>query len=114
MFDLQVSIFLLLLLLSSPADPSSSFLHSIGTNSGTSVLSVIETLSLIAQRSIKIIVGPRRPGDLGMVVCSAEKAERELGWKATRGLGEMCRDLVGWQAVSLLSLTFERESIDEF
>lgn len=99
MFDLQVS-FLLFPPFSPATTKSLSFLISIGTNSGTSVLSVIETLSLIAQRPIKIIVGPRRPGDLGMVVCSAEKAEKELGWKASRGLGEMCRDLVGWQAVS--------------
>jgi len=61
---------------------------------------VIETLSLIAQRSIKIAICPRRPGDLGCVVCSADKAEKELGWKAERGIVEMCRDLVNWQAVS--------------
>ena len=61
---------------------------------------MIETLSLIAQRPIKIAICPRRPGDLGCVVGSAEKAERELGWKAERGIVEMCRDLVNWQAVS--------------
>lgn len=61
---------------------------------------MIETLSLIAQRPIRIAICPRRPGDLGCVVCSAEKAERELGWKAERGIVEMCRDLVNWQAVS--------------
>lgn len=63
------------------------------------MLTVIETLSLIAQRPIKLIVCPRRPGDLGCVVCCADKAERELGWKAQRGIVEMCRDLVNWQAV---------------
>jgi hypothetical protein len=63
-------------------------------------LKVIETLSLIAQRPIKIAICPRRPGDLGCVVCSAEKAEKELGWQAERGIVEMCRDLVNWQAVS--------------
>lgn len=74
--------------------------YSLGTNQGTSVLTVIETLSLIAQRPIKIVVCARRPGDLGCVVCSVDKAERELGWKAERGIVEMCRDLVNWQAVS--------------
>ena len=77
---------------------------SLGTNKGTSVLTVIETLSLIAQRPIKLIVCPRRPGDLGCVVCCADKAERELGWKAERGIVEMCRDLVNWQAVRSLPL----------
>ncbi|SCZ98284.1 BZ3500_MvSof-1268-A1-R1_Chr3-2g06271 [Microbotryum saponariae] len=71
--------------------------YNLGTNKGTSVLRVIEMLSLIAQRSIEIVVSPRRPGDLGCVVCSAEKAERELGWKAEHDIIAMCRDLVNWQ-----------------
>jgi hypothetical protein len=83
---------------------SSVSYHSLGTNKGTSVLTVIETLSLIAQRPIKIVVCPRRPGDLGCVVCSVEKAERELGWKAEQGIVECCRDLVNWQFVSSLAV----------
>lgn len=75
-------------------------IHSLGTNHGTSVLRVIETLSLIAQRSIKILINPRRPGDLGCVVCSADLAHKELGWRAERGIVEMCRDLVNWQALN--------------
>lgn len=58
------------------------------------MLTVIETLSLVAQRAIRIAICPRRPGDLGCVVCSCKKAEKELGWKAERGIMEMCRDLV--------------------
>lgn len=76
------------------------FISSLGTNKGTSVLTVIETLSLVAQRPIKIVVSPRRPGDLGCVVCCADKAERELGWKAEMGILEMARDMVHWQFVS--------------
>ena len=55
---------------------------------------------MVAQRPIKIVVGPRRPGDLGCVVCCADKAERELGWKAEMGILEMARDMVHWQFVS--------------
>ncbi|KAI5479274.1 hypothetical protein MNV49_003792 [Pseudohyphozyma bogoriensis] len=72
----------------------------LGTNKGTSVLTVIETLSMVAQRPIKMIICPRRPGDLGCVVCCCDKAEKELGWKAERGIVEMCRDLVNWQALN--------------
>lgn len=72
--------------------------YNLGTNKGTSVLAIVETLSAIAQRPIRIVIAPRRPGDLGCVVCSANKAERELGWKAQRGIVDMCRDLVNWQA----------------
>ncbi|ORY82907.1 hypothetical protein BCR35DRAFT_290674 [Leucosporidium creatinivorum] len=71
--------------------------YNLGTNKGTSVLTVIETLSLVAQRPIKIVVSPRRPGDLACVVCCAEKAEKELGWKAEMGILEMARDMVHWQ-----------------
>lgn len=74
--------------------------YNLGTNKGTSVLTVIETLSLVAQRPIKIVVSPRRPGDLGCVVCCADKAERELGWTAKHGILEMARDLVNWQALN--------------
>lgn len=74
--------------------------YNLGTNKGTSVLTVIETLSLVAQRPIKIVVSPRRPGDLGCVVCCADKAERELGWTAQNGILEMARDLVNWQALN--------------
>ncbi|KAK4056345.1 hypothetical protein OIO90_002488 [Microbotryomycetes sp. JL221] len=71
--------------------------YNLGTNKGTSVLTVIETLSTIAQRPIKIVVSPRRPGDLGCVVCNAEKAERELGWRAEKSIVDMARDMVHWQ-----------------
>ncbi|KAM0789844.1 hypothetical protein ACM66B_006691 [Microbotryomycetes sp. NB124-2] len=71
--------------------------YNLGTNKGTSVLTVIETLSMVAQKAIKIVVSPRRPGDLGCVVCNAEKAERELGWKAEKSVVEMARDMVHWQ-----------------
>ncbi|KAM0755870.1 UDP-glucose 4-epimerase [Meredithblackwellia eburnea MCA 4105] len=74
--------------------------YNLGTNRGTSVLTVIETLSTIAQRPIKMVICPRRPGDLGCVVCCADKAERELGWKAERSIVEMCRDLINWQALN--------------
>ena len=41
---------------------------------------------------------PRRPGDVAIMFAAADKAERELGWKATRGLGEMCAD--SWRFAS--------------
>ena len=37
------------------------------------------------------IVG-RRPGDIAECYADVSKAGREMGWKAKRGLLEMCRD----------------------
>jgi len=70
--------------------------YNLGTGKGSSVIEIIETLSLISQQPIKTIIAPRRPGDLGCVVCDPSKAERELGWKAKRGLMDMCRDHWVW------------------
>ena len=36
-------------------------------------------------------IAPRREGDVGAVYSDASFAEKELGWKATRGLEEMCK-----------------------
>lgn len=36
-------------------------------------------------------IAPRREGDVGAVYSDASLAEKELGWKATRGLEEMCK-----------------------
>lgn len=62
------------------------------------MLTVIETLSQISQKSLTIQICNKRPGDLGWVVCDAKKAELELNWKAKIGINEMCRDLINWQA----------------
>ena len=34
----------------------------------------------------------RRPGDLSSAYADASKAERELGWKAGKGIKDMVRD----------------------
>jgi len=46
---------------------------------------------------IKYKIVGRRPGDIGECYADPSKAERELGFKATRTLEEMCRDTLKWQ-----------------
>ena len=36
-------------------------------------------------------VAERRPGDIAMMYACPKIAAKELGWKATRGLQEMCK-----------------------
>ena len=43
-------------------------------------------------------IAPRRPGDVAAVYADPSKAERLLGWKATRTLEDMCRDGWNWQS----------------
>ncbi|MDF5218286.1 UDP-glucose 4-epimerase, partial [Vibrio parahaemolyticus] len=40
----------------------------------------------------------RRPGDITECWASTEKAERDLGWKATRSVTEMTADTWLWQS----------------
>ena len=42
--------------------------------------------------------GKRREGDIAVCYASTHKAEKELGWKATRTLDNMCEDLWNWQS----------------
>ena len=53
---------------------------------------------LFKDLKIPYVIKPRRPGDIATCYSNAEKAERELGWKAEFGIREMCADSWRWQA----------------
>jgi UDP-glucose 4-epimerase len=64
----------------------------LGTGRGTSVRELVDTFEAVNGIGIPCQVGPRRPGDLAAYYADASKAESELGWKAQRGIADMCRD----------------------
>ena len=41
-------------------------------------------------------IQPRRPGDVAICYADPSLAAKELGWKAKRGIAEMCRDSWTW------------------
>ena len=43
-------------------------------------------------------IKPRRAGDIAMCYADPAKAARVLGWKAEKGLDEMCADSWRWQS----------------
>ncbi|MCM3880960.1 MAG: UDP-glucose 4-epimerase GalE [Vicinamibacterales bacterium] len=47
---------------------------------GYSNLDVIECARRVTGKEIRVVAGPRRPGDPPVLVASADKARRELGW----------------------------------
>ena len=47
--------------------------------------------------AIPYVIDPRRPGDIAACWSDPAKANRELGWRAERGVVEMCRDSWNWQ-----------------
>jgi UDP-glucose 4-epimerase len=53
----------------------------LGTESGHSVLEVIKAAEKATGRPVPYDVGPRRQGDVAVLLASKDKAEKFLGWK---------------------------------
>lgn len=70
----------------------------LGTGNGTSVLELKNAFEKASGIDIPYVVDERRAGDLGEVYANADKALNLLGWKAERGIEEMCEDTWRWQS----------------
>ncbi|MDR3225701.1 MAG: UDP-glucose 4-epimerase GalE [Clostridiales Family XIII bacterium] len=68
----------------------------LGTGRGTSVREVIAAFEKACGRELPQSVCPRRAGDPASVYANTDLAEHELGFKAKRGIDEMCRDAWRW------------------
>ncbi len=73
------------------------YIYNLGTGTGYSVLDVVSAFEKASQKSIPYIITKRRQGDVAKCYADPAKAERELGWKATKDLEEMCVDSWRWQ-----------------
>lgn len=73
-------------------------IFNLGTGKGTSVLEIIKAFSRACGRDLPYVIDPRRPGDIAANYAGCDKASRELGWKATRNIDDMCRDSWNWQS----------------
>jgi len=69
----------------------------VGTGRGRSVQEALDAFERATGRRVEREVGPRRPGDIEQIFAACEKAERTLGWKATRSIEEAMRDAWAWQ-----------------
>ena len=67
-------------------------IYNLGTGQGTSVLQLIHAFEEVNNIKVPYEIVGRRPGDIASCYADTSKAERELGWKARRGIKEMCRD----------------------
>lgn len=70
----------------------------LGTGIGYSVLDMVKAFSKACKRELPYEIKPRREGDIAMCYADPAKALRVLGWKAERGLDEMCEDSWRWQS----------------
>lgn len=67
-------------------------IYNLGTGRGTSVLELVNAFQKANQLTIPYEIVARRPGDIAECYADVTKAKEELGWVATRGLVEMCKD----------------------
>lgn len=72
-------------------------IYNLGTGHGYSVLDVVKAFEKANGVAIKYAIKPRRPGDIATCYCNPAKAKAELGWEASYGIEEMCRDSWNWQ-----------------
>ena len=70
----------------------------LGTGQGYSVLDMVKAFSRACGKEIPYEIKPRREGDIAMCYADPSKAAKVLGWKAERGLDEMCEDTWRWQS----------------
>ena len=64
----------------------------LGTGVGYSVLDIVKAFERVNGVKINYEIKDRRPGDIATCYADPSRAKKELGWVATRGIDEMCRD----------------------
>lgn len=72
--------------------------YNLGTGVGYSVLDMVKEFEKQSGKAIPYQFVERRSGDVASCYADPKTASDALGWKATRGLPEMCRDSWNWQA----------------
>ncbi|MBL4631298.1 MAG: UDP-glucose 4-epimerase GalE, partial [Paraglaciecola sp.] len=72
--------------------------YNLGTGQGYSVLDMVKEFEKQSGKAIPYEFVPRRGGDIAACYADPKTASDALGWTATRGLAEMCRDSWNWQA----------------
>jgi len=72
--------------------------YNLGTGRGYSVLEIITAFEKAAGKRIPYRITGRRSGDISLAYADPSLAKKELGWRAERGLDEMCADSWKWQS----------------
>lgn len=81
-------------------DGGDSVQLNLGTGRGHSVREVIATAGQVTGRAVPWVSGPRRPGDVPVLVADPSRARAMLGWQARRaGLDRQIADAWAWHQV---------------
>ncbi len=74
------------------------YVYNLGTGNGYSVLQMIHAFDKACGKELPYVIKPRRAGDIAACYADASKAQRELGWKATHDIDDMCQSMWNWQS----------------
>jgi len=72
----------------------------LGTGNGYSVLDMVKAFEKASGKEVPFCIAPRRSGDIAKCYADPTYAQEVLGWKATRGIDEMCEDSWRWQSMN--------------
>jgi UDP-glucose 4-epimerase len=75
-----------------------SITANLGTGKGRSVLEMVGAFERVSGRRISLEFAARRSGDVPSCYADPGLANRVLGWRAMRGIDDMCRDAWRWQS----------------
>jgi UDP-glucose 4-epimerase len=70
----------------------------LGTGNGYSVLDMVKAFEKATGKKVAYKIAPRRAGDIAECYADPTLAAKELGWKAERGIEQMCEDTWRWQS----------------
>jgi UDP-glucose 4-epimerase len=70
----------------------------LGTGHGYTVMEMIQAFSVASGKKIPFRIKKRRPGDITSCYADTLLAKKIIGWRAKRGIKEMCADSWHWQS----------------
>ncbi|WP_354623112.1 UDP-glucose 4-epimerase GalE [Psychromonas sp. MME2] len=73
-------------------------IYNLGTGKGSSVLEMVNAFANASGNPVPYKICPRRSGDIAQCWASTDKAEKDLGWKASRTIDDMSADTWRWQS----------------
>ncbi|MEA2114117.1 MAG: UDP-glucose 4-epimerase GalE [Thermodesulfobacteriota bacterium] len=73
-------------------------IYNLGTGQGYSVLDMVKAFEKVTGKKVAYRIDPRRSGDIAQCYADPSLAKKELGWRAQRGIDEMCTDTWRWQS----------------
>lgn len=67
-------------------------IYNLGTGKGYSVLEMVNTYASVNNVKVPYKITKRREGDIASCYADPSKANKELNWKATKTIEDMCKD----------------------